>query len=181
MRLGALLAAGASTRFGPEDKLLAPWRGRPLVTWAADALHQAGCDRLIAVTSSPAVAAALPAAFECCRVPPGLPMSVSVKAAVAAAARMEARCVLLCLGDMPEVTPDLLRRLLARPGSAACRAGRRRLPPAQIADADFARVLALPEGDHGARDLIADLPEARLIPISANAARDIDRPADLAG
>ena len=36
--LGVLLAAGASRRFGAEDKLLAPWQGQPLVMAASRAL-----------------------------------------------------------------------------------------------------------------------------------------------
>jgi molybdenum cofactor guanylyltransferase len=36
--LGALIAGGLSSRFG-SDKALAPWRGRPLIEHAADALR----------------------------------------------------------------------------------------------------------------------------------------------
>lgn len=178
-RAGALLAAGGSTRFGLGDKLLAPWRGRPLVTWAADALRAAGCDGLLAVVSSPAVAAVLPADFSVNALPPGAAMSASFKHAVRWAQQGGADGLLLCLGDMPNVSPALLRRLLDLPGSGACAQGHRRLPPVHIAAGDFARVLAAPEGDHGARALVAALPGDRLIPVSRRAAHDIDRPADL--
>lgn len=180
MRLGALLAAGRSTRFGPDDKLLAPWRGRPLVSWAAGALREAGCDDLIAVISSPAVGAVLPPEFALHPVGPGLPMSESLREALRVARRKGADGLLLCLGDMPNVTPDLLRALLALPGSGACVQGNRRLPPACVAAGDFDRALGAGAGDHGARDLIAALPAHRLIPVSPEMAHDIDRPGDLA-
>lgn len=176
-----LLAAGRSTRFGTDDKLLAPWRGRPLIAWAAGALRDAGCDGLLAVVSSPAIGAALPSGFALHHVAPGLPMSQSLRAALRVARDRRAGGLLLCLGDMPGITPDLLRALLALPGSGACVQGGRRLPPAVIAAGDFDSLLNLPDGDHGARPLIAALPTHRLIPVTAAMAHDIDRPRDLDG
>jgi molybdenum cofactor cytidylyltransferase len=50
-RIGAvLLAAGASTRFGAENKLLADLGGRPLVARAADALLASEVDEIVVVT-----------------------------------------------------------------------------------------------------------------------------------
>ena len=50
-RIGAvLLAAGASTRFGAGNKLLAELGGRPLVAHAADALLASGVDEIVVVT-----------------------------------------------------------------------------------------------------------------------------------
>jgi molybdenum cofactor cytidylyltransferase len=50
-RIGAvLLAAGASTRFGAGNKLLAELGGRPLVAHAADALLASGVDVIVVVT-----------------------------------------------------------------------------------------------------------------------------------
>ena len=45
-----LLAAGASTRFGGGNKLLAELGGRPLVAHAADALLGSGVDEIVVVT-----------------------------------------------------------------------------------------------------------------------------------
>lgn len=121
--LGVLLAAGQSRRFGPGDKLLAPLAGRPLVCHAAGALAASGVGALAAVVSSPAVAALLPG-FAALRVGPGLPMARSLARALVEHARaLDAARLLVCLGDMPGVTPALLGRLLAQAGSAACVAG----------------------------------------------------------
>ncbi|MBX2801737.1 MAG: molybdopterin-binding/glycosyltransferase family 2 protein [Myxococcales bacterium] len=49
-RLGAVvLAAGASSRMGPTNKLLAQLDGRPLVTWAVDAMLAGGADPVVVV------------------------------------------------------------------------------------------------------------------------------------
>lgn len=178
-RIGALLAAGQSTRFGAGDKLLAPCRGRPLVAWAAEALLASGCEELVAVVASPQVADALPSGFALHHLPPGLPMSESFRVALTLARDAGASGLLMCLGDMPNISPALLRGLMALPGSGACLHAGRRLPPAWIAAADFARALATPPGDHGARAIIAGLPPDRLIPIDATTAHDVDRPDDL--
>jgi CTP:molybdopterin cytidylyltransferase MocA len=47
-----LLAAGASTRFGPENKLVAEINGRPLVRATADAVLGAGIAEVVVVTGS---------------------------------------------------------------------------------------------------------------------------------
>ena len=181
MRLGMILAAGRSLRFGADDKLLAPWQGRPLITWAADALKQSGCDSLGAVISSPDVGAVLPGGFALHPLPPGLPMSASFGLALRKARDAGADGLLICLGDMPNVSAALLQRLLASGESCACLRGDRRMPPAHIAAADFGRVLGPSDGDQGARQFLATLPLDRLIPIDARMAHDVDRPGDLPG
>lgn len=181
MRLGMILAAGQSLRFGADDKLLAPWQGRPLITWAAEALMQSGCDRLGAVISSPAVGAVLPDDFVLHTLPSGLPMSASFGLALRQARVAGADGLLICLGDMPNVSAALLRRLLTSGESCACVQGDRRMPPAHIAAGDFGKALGRFEGDQGAREFLATLPRDRLIPIDTRTAHDIDRPGDLSG
>lgn len=180
-RMGVVLAAGGSRRFGADDKLLALWRGRPLVAWAAGALRESGCEELVAVVSSADVAAVLPAGFAVHHLPPGLPMSASLRLALRLARQRGAEGLLVCLGDMPNITAAVLQQLLLLPGSGACLQGGRRLPPAYIMSEDFSFALGAQDGDHGARDLIEALPDARLIQICRNMAHDVDRPADLTG
>nr|WP_010394677.1 NTP transferase domain-containing protein [Paracoccus sp. TRP] len=179
-RVGSLLAAGQSQRFGSEDKLLALWRGRPLVDWAAEALRAAGCDQLIAVVSSPQVGDRL-TGFHLLPVPPGLPMSHSFGRALGYASEAGAEGLLICLGDMPNVDTALLHQLSGHTHSAACISAGRPMPPAYVAASDFAAARAAPTGDHGARHIIATIPPERLIAIDAATAHDIDRPKDLRG
>ncbi len=177
---GALLAAGASRRFGPEDKLLAPWRGRPLVLWAAEAMREARCGALAAVVSSPEVAAALPEGFAPLRVAPGLPMAESLRRAVLAAQEAGAESLLICLGDMPGVSGELLRRLIAgaEGRTRACLREGVRSPPALLLAADFAAALRA-EGDQGARAILRGLAPEDLLDLAPEEAADVDRPEDL--
>ena len=50
MRTAAVvLAAGGGSRFSDGYKLLAPFRGRALVTWAAEAAEEAALDETVVV------------------------------------------------------------------------------------------------------------------------------------
>jgi molybdenum cofactor cytidylyltransferase len=147
--LGVLLAAGVSRRFGPQDKLLAPYRGAELVRAAATALLGAGCDAVLAIVSSVEVAGALPAGIGICRVASGRPLADSFRAAIDQALEQQAGRLLVCLGDMPNVTPALLRRLVAYDASCACRAGAILSPPMLLAAADYGAARASADGDRG--------------------------------
>ena len=177
MILGILLAAGASRRFGPADKLLSDWEGASLVSHAAKALMGAGCDRVMAVTSSSAVADALPAGYLHCAIAPDQPMSASWEAAVREGARLGAEHLLFMLGDMPNIHAATLQRLtrLAREGEeAACALNGRPMPPACFTLSSCLALLPIPAGDHGARPLLARLPPDRLITITPEEAFDLD-------
>lgn len=152
--LGVLLAAGASRRFGAEDKLLAPWEGRPLVVAAARTLARAGCDQLAAVVSSEAVAAVLPANFHAIHIEPGQNMSTSFHAACLYAEAKGADRMLIALGDMPSLQVETLIQLLASTyESIACHLSGVRMPPAVLHRQDWQK--AAPEKDDcGARAVI---------------------------
>ncbi|MDD2867450.1 NTP transferase domain-containing protein [Neomegalonema sp.] len=178
---GVLLAAGASRRFGPEDKLLALWRGRPLVLRAAEAMREAGCGSLAAVVSSPGVEAVLPEGFAPLRIAPGLPMADSLRRAVLAAQEAGAGSLLICLGDMPGISGETLRRLIsgAEGRTRACVRAGVRSPPALLASADFAAALRA-EGDQGAREVLRGLAPEDLLALTPEEAADVDLPGDLA-
>lgn len=179
--IGVLLAAGASKRFGTQDKLLHPVGDRPLLHWSARALLSSGCDRVLAVVSSDRVAEAMPVGIQPISIAPGLPMAQSFQAAIAAARQEGAARLLIALADMPGISAALLRRLLDLSGDAACQCDGRRLPPVVLSAASFDRAMKLAQGDRGARALIANLPSSQILPIPASAALDVDRPEDLDG
>ncbi len=94
---------------------------------------------------------------------------------------MGAEIVLVALGDMPLVTPDLLTAILDRAastGAAAATDGALRCPPAAFGPAYF-DALAATEGDRGAGAILAALPGNALV-AAPGLLDDIDTAVDLA-
>lgn len=177
MRTGLLLAAGASRRFGPEDKLLAPLRGRPLVQYAADAMRHAPLDDRVAVIANPALRPLL-GGFRIVVTEKGA-QSDSLRAGLAHAGQPDR--LVIALGDMPDVTSDLLSQVLdlaIDDSAAASHDGQRPMPPACFPRAWLPRLAGL-SGDRGAARLLRDLPEKRLVHAPA-LLRDVDLPRHLA-
>ena len=175
---GIVLAAGASRRWGEEDKLLAPFRGSPLAAHAADAMRGAPVDLRIAVMRDPELAALFDG-FELVR-PEGEDQSASLHAGVRLARDRGAGAVLVALADMPLVNAPLLARVARlgfQTGTAAARDGELRAPPAYFPADTFQALLAL-TGDRGAGGLLRDLPDAAFVDAAGRLA-DIDRPGDL--
>lgn len=167
---GILLAAGQGRRFGGQ-KLLAPLRGRPLVTWATEAM--AGITPKVAVVSDSRVAEVLPG-WRCIMVPPG-GQANSLRAGLAALPQWDR--VVICLGDMPDVTAAHVARIIAATGDrpAASHDGRAAMPPACFPRSYAERLVEL-TGDRGAGSLIAK--GAALI-AAPSLLRDVDWPTDL--
>ena len=179
---GILLASGASRRFGAADKLMARFEGRPLVVHAGAALTQAVDGPLIAVAARPEVAAALPGFAHVRPGPPTPEQSDSLAAGIAQARALGAERAVVVLGDMPRVTPELIRAVMAlcsRGQAAAATDGTRPMPPACFPAALFDRLEAL-NGDRGAAPLLRALPERQLVAAPAGTLVDIDTEADLA-
>lgn len=157
-----MLAAGGGRRFsgvpGAAHKLLAPFRGRPVVAWALDAALGAAFDETVVVVG--AVDLDLPDGVTRLDNPgwaDGQAGSLAVALAHARSRGHEA--VVVGLGDQPLVTSEawrLVRSATGSPIAVATYDGRRRNPvrlAATIWD-------ELPRrGDVGARDLIAAHPE----------------------
>ncbi|MEM1373689.1 MAG: nucleotidyltransferase family protein [Pseudomonadota bacterium] len=179
---GILLAAGRSTRFGSEDKLLAPFRGAPLVTHAAKALARASSERPIAVCASRDVTRLLPE-FKCIEVDGSSRlMSDSLAAGIAAARLSSAQSALIVLGDMPLITTELLNEVLdlaTDQMGAAATTGLHPTPPACIPLHLFGTSSEAPS-DSGARAILANLPPSQLVEPDPCLLRDIDTQDDLA-
>ena len=115
MILGAILAGGASSRFG-SDKALHLWHGRPLLAHALDALKPF-CDSLLVAgrEAIPGIAAH----FVPDRPAPGLGPLGGLAAALHFAAENSYARVLTAGCDTPVIPPAILLELIATPGAAA--------------------------------------------------------------
>jgi CTP:molybdopterin cytidylyltransferase MocA len=181
MVTGLVLAAGAGTRYGMA-KALIPYPDRLLVEQAADTLREAGCARTVVILG--AEAARVRAAA------PGLPETVvnpdwatglgsSLRAGLRAAGGTPASAVVVVLVDMPGVTPEAVRRIIAHASPAALVMGGygdRRGHPVLLGRDHWAGVIATATGDRGARDYLhahADLVEVVAVGDIADD-RDID-------
>lgn len=178
--LAAVLAAGASTRFG-GDKLLTPWRGKPLGAHIAETIAGIGLLRLAVCPAGNGNRAALFAAqgFTVIDNPdPGRGMGSSLALAARHAATLNAGALLVCLADMPAVAADHLRALLAlatEDGIVATAAAGIRTPPVIFGRRHFPALTTL-TGDHGAKALLQD---AAIVTADPAMVRDIDRRDDL--
>jgi molybdenum cofactor cytidylyltransferase len=183
-----VLAAGAGSRFG-GGKLMALWRGRPLIEAALATAFAAPVEGVVLATGADPAVAEAAKAFAGDRPlevvvaddwSDGL--SASLKAGLKALPEA-AEGVLVFLGDMPRV-PTAVLEPLARAletASAAVPVWRSEIGhPAAISRTLFPSILDL-EGDRGARGLLLGLGPA-LIRIEApddGVLFDVDRPQDL--
>jgi molybdenum cofactor cytidylyltransferase len=156
-----VLAAGGGRRFaGPVSKLLADFRGRPLVTWAVEASLAAGLGEVVVVAGAVELDGVLPSGVRVVRNPDwerGLASSLQVALAEAGAAGHEA--VVVGLGDQPLV-PAAAWQAVARsdaPVAVAVFGGGARRPPVRLAASVWP--LLPTEGDEGARALMRERPD----------------------
>ena len=122
MRIAVVLAAGAGSRFqGDTHKLLADFRGQPVVTWALEHALAAGLDRTWAVTGAVDLVAAgvVPAGVDVLvndRWAEGQATSLQVAVAAARALGTDAECLVVGLGDQPMLAPSAWQAVAASHG-----------------------------------------------------------------
>jgi molybdenum cofactor cytidylyltransferase len=187
-RQAIVLAAGAGTRFG-GGKLLADWRGRPLVLAAVETALAAPVEAVIVVLGCEAKRVA--------KVLAGVTdarlrlvvaddwadgLSASLRAGVANLPADSAG-FLLFLGDMPLIPPDLPPKVLAalENGAPAVQPLHGETPahPVGFSAALYGELSRL-SGDAGAGALLRARPDVvRLSCGEVGAVFDIDRPADV--
>jgi molybdenum cofactor cytidylyltransferase/nicotine blue oxidoreductase len=177
-----VLAAGAGTRFaGPTHKLLAAFRGRPLVAWAVEHAVAAGLDETVVVTGGAAVADLLPAGV--CVVPNPDWESGQASSLQAAVSYVRARghaALVVGLGDQPLVAVSAWQAVAASSAPIAVASYRgHRGHPVRLAASVWD---LLPEsGDRGAKALMASRPD--LVsevactgdPVDVDTLEDLDR------
>lgn len=177
MNVGIVLAAGRSTRFGRANKLLAPFRGKPLAAHAADAMRGVTLVHRLAVVQDEALVPVFEG-FDIVRPEIGSGQAASVVAGVTRAMSMGAGRVLIALADMPFVDAALMQAVLDRCDDRFGAGAVGYMPPAAFPAARFADLLAL-TGDRGAGSLLRDLPEGALVAAPPLASLDIDTRDDL--
>lgn len=190
MKIAAvLLAAGASTRFGADNKLLTPFEGRPLIRHVAEILAGAQLAEIVLVAGadSAAIAAALDGlaikAVANPRFAEGMGSSIS---AGIAALSSDPDGVFVVPGDMPRISRHLLallmdvfrdtcgtRAVFPMLGNGA------QSPPVLWPRATLADLAQL-AGPHGGKQLLARLGGVSVPVDDDSLLADIDTPADLA-
>jgi len=178
-----VLAAGNSRRFGRADKLEQKLGGEPLAFHIADTLKPLGLRWRIAVCRG--VGGRVPEGFvqrgfEIVVNPDaGRGLGSSLALGAARARGLGAGGVLVALADMPLITVDHLRRLVARfdddPASAVASAGGSYRGPPALFPARLFGALGTLTGDSGARPLLAG---AATVEADEAQFRDFDLPAD---
>ncbi|MHB1555189.1 MAG: nucleotidyltransferase family protein [Acidimicrobiales bacterium] len=177
-----LLAAGEGTRFTGGPKLLARFRGRPLLVWAVEPVLEAGLP-LVVVRGEVDLAGALSelgpriAVLENPRAHEGQATSLRVGIAWCDAAGFDAAVV--GLGDQPLVPASAWRTVAAAAAAPIVSAsfGGRRRPPVRLAREVWP---LLPDaGDEGARALMRQRPELVATVACEGDPGDVDTVAEL--
>lgn len=180
-----VLAAGQSKRMGQENKLLSPFKGRPMLSHVVDTLCASTVNDILVVTGHEhdRVEALFPAGpkVRCAHNPDyRRGMSTSLRRGIALVPQ-ETDAALVCLGDMPEITAFVIDAVVGAYDRSAVRLiyiptyrGQRGNPV--LIDRRFFTELHDISGDIGARDLIRAYPgQVREVPVNDPAIlRDID-------
>lgn len=176
---GLVLAAGGGTRFdGATHKLLAPFKGRPLVATALDAALGAGFDALAVVTGAVDLSDVAAPGVVLLQNPnwqDGLATSLRIGLAWVRAEGHDA--VVIGLGDTPGIPSSAWRALAtARAPVAVASFGGQLRPPVRLEASEFDNVPT--SGDVGARALW-QRPGTLVVECEGDPS-DIDTVADLA-
>jgi CTP:molybdopterin cytidylyltransferase MocA len=179
--VGLLLAAGASQRFGDQNKLLAHYRGKPLIAHAADAMRACALDHMVAVVRDDDVAALLSAFAIVAPKNTEPAQSDSLSAGIRVCLDQNPDRILVVLADMPRITSAHLQAVIVRctPSRASASSdGSRRMPPACFPAARVGELLSM-QGDTGAAALLRALPNEALVMTAPAMLKDVDVAGDL--
>lgn len=183
-----LLAAGTSSRFGEEDKLMADLRGKPIAAHTLEIVASMAFAELVAVVRPIADAPVIHRKLDRRgysiivndRPEEGISGSI-VRAVEHVMPTNRIRGILICLADMPDVPQSHYNRICLAAEDirsvVASTDGFSSSPPAFIGRKHFPELLRL-RGDQGARALLS---HGIQIETSGKVLHDIDTPDDLPG
>jgi molybdenum cofactor cytidylyltransferase len=175
-----VLAAGGGSRFeGPQHKLLAGFRGRPLVQWALEAASGAGLDEVAVIVGAVHLGATVPEGVHVIKNPAWASgQASSLQIAVSWALDRDHEAVVVGLGDQPLVPSSAWAAVAgsSSPVAVATFDGQRR-PPVRL---DRSVWSLLPtSGDEGARVLMKERPDLVREVVCEGQPADIDNEEDL--
>jgi molybdenum cofactor cytidylyltransferase len=175
-----VLAAGGGTRFErSEHKLLADFRGRPLVSWALAAAGDAGLEEVAVIVGAVDLGIAVPEGIWVIENPDWASgQASSLQVAVSWALERDHEAVVVGLGDQPLVAASAWSAVAASssPIAVATFDGERR-PPVRL---DRSVWSSLPTtGDEGARVLMKERPDLVQEVVCEGQPADIDNEEDL--
>lgn len=174
-----VLAAGCGSRFAGGPKLLAPFRGRPLVAAAVESALEAGLDETVVVVGGVRLTGVLPprvTVVENTVWAQGI--ATSLMAAVRHAAAVGHEAIVVGLGDQPLVPAAAWAAVAASTATVAVAtySGARRNP---VRLSREAWPLLPTTGDDGARPLVRDRPDLVAEVPCPGDPRDVDTTDDL--
>ena len=183
---GLLLAAGAGRRMGMPKALVRHGDGEPWVVRAVDLLRAGGCAEVTVVLGAGAADARellATTAAEIVEAPDWSEgMAASLRAGLRGLEPGPADAAVVSLVDLPDLTPEVVRRVVAAGaasgGSALARAAYDGRPghPVLIGREHWAGVLAEASGDAGARGYLAGHDALAVECGDLATGRDVDRP-----
>jgi molybdenum cofactor cytidylyltransferase len=175
-----VLAAGSGTRFvGSGHKLLAEFRGRPLVRWAIEAAVDARLDEVAVIVGAADLGAAVPEGVQVVENPHWASgQASSLQTAASWALERNHQAMVVGLGDQPLVPSSAWAAVAASSSliAVATFEGQRR-PPVRL---DCSVWSLLPTaGDEGARVLMKRRPDLVREVVCEGLPADIDNEEDL--
>ncbi len=184
-----ILAAGSSKRAGPTNKLLTPYGEHTMVSHIVNIVCDSQASRVVAVTGyeNSLVENALSSSSVACHYNKAFDSGMASSVVTGVSQLTDTDGVLVCLGDMPHITTDIINQLIdafkKNPDKSIFVPvhGNQRGNPVLFSKVFFDTLLTL-KGDTGAKKLIQQYPDAVCEVIVSHDAvlLDYDTPDELA-